>query len=215
MTHVNLAHVVQNREGLDANEDVAIITMHFRGAEGLLPDSVIDMDDGRRSTAVGKIDEYLSALAPLFPTDVFWERVDWFNVKPDGTPGGARIDSYPLSVGGSAVGGALPPQIAVSVTLKTAVRKNWGRWYLPSIATSRITNKGRLDQTYGQLVADQTLDLAARAPDSTTVLTVWSPTERTRHDPQTVQVDDIMDVIRSRRYGAALFKLGGAVPSGP
>jgi hypothetical protein len=37
-------------------------------------------------------------------------------------------------------------------------------------------------------------------------LTVWSRVGWTHHDPQTIQVDNIADVIRSRRFSTPTYR---------
>ena len=98
----------------------------------------------------------------------------------------------------------LPYQVAMSVTLKNAFPRHWGRVYIPGLTEDATTSNGRWDQ------ADmQTMEGAA----AVLLQTLWDAdfpivTASTQYDNQlvgqllgvtSIQVDDIPDVIRRRR----------------
>lgn len=207
MAQVNLAQVVQNRESLAPDEDVAVITMHWRGAAPLEPDNSAEMDEPQRTNATSKISAFLTSLAALFPQEVTWESVVWYETFADGSNSGGRVQEEALGIQGTAVGGSLPPQVATSVSFRTAVRKNWGRFYLPTLATSAMQHDGRLTHAWADAIAlSAAQELCDRGTNVTETLTVWSPTEKTHHDPQKVVVDDVLDIIRSRRFSATNYR---------
>jgi len=200
MGHVNLAQVVFDRQNLSPDEDVALITMHWRGAEPGIPDSVVDMDEGMRGRAVDKIMSALNGVQNRITNKIMLREIRFYETAPPGQGPGPAISVYVRTWAGTAVDSPLPPQVACSVTWQTDKRKNWGRFYLPGLATPSLSPTGRfLDTTIAQ-IADAFAPLADRGSLESETLCVWSPTEQTHHDPQLPRVDDVPDVIRSRRF---------------
>lgn len=202
---INLAHVYCDRSALRANEDVAIFTCHWRGVAAGTPDDWITMDHAARQNATNKLRTFLDAIKAGIDGKFKFDRVRWYAV-PDSGPAGPAIEEIPFTpvVTGTAAGGCLPPQIACSVTFRTAVRKNWGRFYIPGLGMNTVGTDGALTSTWSDAIATAAAVLTHRGASNTETLTVWSPTEQTRHDPQQVVVDDVLDVIRSRRFSSTL-----------
>lgn len=164
----------------------------------------VDMDDNRRAAATTKITTFLTACKALWPSSVVWKHVYWYDTPDDGSNAGQRISDSVINVGGTAAGGPLPPQVACSMTWRTDQRKNWGRIYLPSIQQGAIDSQGSLQQTWMDTIANAGAAMSSRGGTNTETVCVWSTTELTHHDPQQVVVDDVLDVIRSRRYSSTL-----------
>jgi hypothetical protein len=118
-------------------------------------------------------------------------------------------------VAGTGSGSMLPPQVAISVTEKAGSKLHWGRFYLPNPIVGASGTYGRLETTYATAIANATdtmyeaLKTAALhpvvyrrpLPVRTKVNgvelparpgTAWSVTD--------IQIDDVFDVIRSRRW---------------
>jgi hypothetical protein len=105
---------------------------------------------------------------------------------------------------------AAPPQIALSVTERTASRPRWGRFYQPGLTAQAFTVDGMLD---GDLITN-----VANAVD-----TWYSGLKSSGFDPvvlhrraglpdqlvviEEIQVDDIADVIRRRRFQVPTTRL--------
>jgi hypothetical protein len=68
-----------------------------------------------------------------------------------------------------------------------------------------LDNSGRLEATAATGILNASKLLTSRSGTGA-ALTIFSRKEWTHHDPQTIQVDDIFDVIRSRRYEMPLFR---------
>lgn len=206
MGHVQLAQIVFDRDALSPDEDVAVITQHWRGAEADVPDSIIDMDETRRSSAVDKIMAMLNGIQNRITNKLALREIRWYDTAPLGQGPGPAVAVYPRTFSGTAVDSALPPQVALSITWRTDLRKNWGRYYLPGFCSPSLTPTGRCLSSVLDQVEAATSPLADRGSTVEETLTVWSPTEQTHHDPQTLQIDDIFDVIRSRRFTKAINK---------
>jgi hypothetical protein len=119
---------------------------------------------------------------------------------------------------------AMPPQVAISVTEKTAVASAWGRFYLPApLATSAVwTGAGRLDPAYQTTLgnaADAFYEACRTAGLPVVVYSAAKPERETKAGltlpavaaraltVDQLQVDDLADVIRSRRWNAPLLRL--------
>jgi hypothetical protein len=94
----------------------------------------------------------------------------------------------------------MPPQVALSVTERTPVRKRWGRFYLPYIDSTVISGAGTIGGSTCTAVADAVETCYAACFTAELVPVVWSPTVKRAYGVTSIQVDNIFDVIRSRRY---------------
>lgn len=179
------------------DEDVAVCSLHFVNITGGAVDSTWTTTDF--TTLETALDNWWTSLKPSYAPNVTLREYRWYRVRPGALSGDAvRIASR--SVVGTGTGGAeLPPQVAVSITQKTQLRKHWGRIYMPAPSTSNLTS-GMVNSTKQTLfaTATQTLFDAARASDFEPV--VYSPQLGRAFPVLQLQVDDLFDVIRSRRY---------------
>lgn len=206
MPDVNLAQVVFDREQLSPDEDVAIITMHWRGAEPGFPDNWAPMTSTERGNATQKIESAFQGIKARFTNKMSLREVRWYATHADGTPAGGAIEIQNVNMAFTGVDNALPPQVACSVTWKTDKRATWGRFYLPGLIQTQLAPNGRLLDSSADAIVAEMAGLADRGSTVTETLTVWSKKEGTHHDPQVVQIDDVLDVIRSRRFSSTLYR---------
>lgn len=206
MGHVNLAQVVVDRELVRPDEDVAVMTMHWRAAQVAGPDDGTPMNGTDRDIATQKIINFINSIATFISNKYEFKEVRWYDVRTDSLPVGPPLQVGPLGIKGASANSALPPQVACSVTFKTALRKNWGRFYIPGIQSGELAPQGYFLTPMLAQIADAAAALTDRGGTVQQTLTVWSPTEKTHHDPQIVQVDDVPDVIRSRRFSSTLHR---------
>lgn len=183
------------------------MTMHWRAYEAGLPDAPFDMDDGRRAEAEGKLNVFLTAIKGQITSKIQTREIRWYKATALGEAPGPAVRVHPQVVVGTGANSPCPPQISSTITWRTALRKNWGRFYVPGIDSSKLSPTGRWLSTFVDLMQAAAVPLADRSsPTGSTTLCVWSPTENTHHDPQTCEVDDIPDVIRSRRFTMPVYK---------
>lgn len=211
--------------GLTPPQDAAQCTFHFLNLTAGEPDSTwIDSDF---TTVESAFNTMWDSLTSTYPATVKLSEYAW---RKDGpayrphtpAPGGLlspTIRVVPKSVAGVGSTEALPPQVAISVTevipatftvtdvegSGTQVRNRWGRFYLPAPAVqmginSNLTAGGRLRVASAAAIAGyvKTFYDACNAADIVPV--VYSPTTGNSWAVQSLHVDDIFDVIRSRRY---------------
>lgn len=220
-------------------QDAAQCTFHFLNITGGDPDPTwIDADF---TTVENAFDTFWTALKPYYNTGTVLSEYEW---RKDGPlyrphtpkPGGLlspSVRAVAKSVAGTSIQEQLPPQVAVSVTevipakytahdvegVGDQVRNRWGRYYLPAPAvssstTTTITN-GRLGNTFGTLISAQAVTFYNTCNAAGIVPVVYSPTTGSSWAVQSIHVDDIFDVIRSRRYVDPLSRHSGALTSPP
>jgi len=131
-----------------------------------------------------------------------------------------------VDVPGTGAAPMLPPQLAISVTFKTSIRKRWGRVYMPAPNGAQNDNDGRIaaatltqwnTQWAAFLNACTTAHIQpcvmSRAHDAYTTDRGHAIAAQpyTYYGITTVQVDNLWDVIRSRRYSAPTSRVASAI----
>lgn len=134
--------------------------------------------------------------------------------------GNPSIRVTEVDVAGTAsAGDVMPPQVAVSVTEKTSARVHWGRFYMPGgVAAFFADNDGRLDMsnvgTTFQGAAVTFYNSCRSANMTPVVFSIQKPERLTKkgatlpaveavaYGVTAIQVDNVLDVIRRRRYSA-------------
>lgn len=138
--------------------------------------------------------------------------------------GNPAIRVTEVDVAGTGTGSTqvAPPQVAMSVTEKTSSRPHWGRWYLPAPLVTWLDNQGRIasSEVTNMLGYAVTFYNACRAAGYVPV--VWSIQKPDRlrangatlpavgaaaYEVAALQMDNVADVIRRRRYDAPTVKL--------
>jgi hypothetical protein len=192
-------------------EDVDVVTMSFLKAPGGTPTDAWDTSDYTTlETALGTLWNSLKVAYPNYigPVEYRWyaDGPAFHPAPTDGNPA-RRVTTPTLVVGSVTSGATLPPQDAISVTFKTDIRKHWGRVYMPAPAVGANVN---LNGTLADSVCDLyrgafvTFFNAARA--ASLVPVVFSLTASTAFGINSVQVDDLIDVMRKRRWKRAAYK---------
>ena len=210
--------IVFDRQALRPDEDDAVITMHIRDKAWLLPDE-FPITDPKRQNFVMAIDAWWAIVRPFVTSHVIMREARFYDVPeggpfPNKDPRGHMGDPqlvHNFSNPGTNSSGALPPQVAVSVTFKTAQRLRWGRYYLPHPARNTLDDKGAINRDCADALLAGTHELTRRDGNGT-CLTVFSHKYWNHQDPETIQVDDIFDVIRRRRYSRPQYR--AVLPAG-
>lgn len=100
---------------------------------------------------------------------------------------------------GTSGGFVLPLQVAVSVTFKTALRRHWGRIYVPGCTAVVLDSSARIASAFRTTLGAATDALFDSASAADFLPVVYSPKKRKAYSIEAVQIDDIPDVIRRRR----------------
>jgi len=126
------------------------------------------------------------------------------DIVPSGGP------SWQLALNSPCTGGSnMAPQVCSTVTEETPARRHWGRIYLPTVGSGAVVN-GRLAPTEELLYADAIHDayLSLMGSDYTPVVVSTRANKgQVVHALQGitgVRTDDVLDVVRRRRFKNAL-----------
>jgi hypothetical protein len=125
-----------------------------------------------------------------------WYRVGAGVVKPNPA---VRVLTKTVPVVGTGTSNLLPPQVACSLTFRTAVRRSWGRTYLPltgvALAAGEVFGTSLVSTVAG---AANTLLTSAAGSDFVQVVT--SLHLNAALAVEQVEVDNVPDIIRRRRW---------------
>ncbi len=208
--------------GAAAGTDDAVTTHHFlRVIAGQPSDTWTAADfqavEGRLLTLANVLNDYWT---PSFS----YKQVRWYKAGPAIVPPQAPVRIIDPALAGTAVvgGDMSPPQVAVSVTEKTPDPKSWGRFYLPAMIPGIANTYGRIDAGFQGALADACDAMYEGFVTDGTPAVVYSAAKPARPTAgggslaavparalpvRQVQVDDLFDVIRSRRYNEPLLRL--------
>lgn len=193
-------------------EDVAVCSLNLLNFTDAAIDSSWTTAD--YVAAEARLNTFWTSVKTEFPDELVLSQYRWYRMRfADPMTDLKRFaDSGPAvrittsGVAGTSTAESLPYQVAVSVTLKTADRKHWGRIYLPAPSRTAISGSayGRLDSTRVGNIATPAGVLLNGLWDDQLPLIV--PTTQVNKNlvqgwmaVGAIQVDDILDVIRRRR----------------
>jgi hypothetical protein len=169
---VRRVQCVFNREPVGSVEDTAVVTLDFLNMTDDSPDDTwVDADFLSLET---RLDTFWTALKPHMWNRVRLVQYRWYRIGPEIVPPNPAVRIMAKDINGSATA-ALPPQIAITVTEKTAVRKEWGRFYIPCIGSGAPivdTGSARIVSTTGRPAMSSTLSSIHRLGRR---CTAWRP----------------------------------------
>lgn len=213
-------------------EDVDVNTFHFIKASGGTPAAWVDGTD--LPALEGFVTTYWAAIKGFFPSFMHADQYRWYKDGPafyelngDGTAyvpigaGNPAVRVTEVDVAGTGSPPNLPPQDALTITERTSSRKHWGRWYLPAPDASRVTTEGRATSgTVSSLLGSAVsfYNSCRAAGYVPVVFSIQKPVRPKKpsgtlpaepavaYEVLSLQMDDIYDVIRSRRWANAVVK---------
>lgn len=219
-------------------EDVDVMTFHFIKATGGVPGTYNDTTDlAAVESAITSF--WSSGLANFCHSFIHSDQYRWYKdgpafyhsdpdhavFQPNGDNPAIRITEVDVA-GGSGSASALPPQCAITVTEKTSSRRHWGRYYMPVSSTSITDATGLVaaSNRTSLLASAVTFYNACRTASMVPVVFSIAKNERPKRPSGTLpavgaiayeiaalQMDDIVDVIRSRRFAVGVNKTSTAL----
>lgn len=209
-------------------EDSAVCTFHFLKLTAGAPASAwVEADFTALETA---FDAMWGSIKVKYYETTKLKQLRWYRAGPQrdeelGAPGrtGPPVRVVDRNVAGTvAASWPLPPQVAVSVTEMTTDPKAWGRFYLPAPAVLVLDLSGRLEVSNQTLIGNAADTFYESALTNGTPAVVYSSLKSSRLTKagltlpakaaraltvDKLQVDDLLDVIRSRRWASPLLRL--------
>lgn len=197
-----------------ASEDARVVTFHLAKISGGTVSS--DWLAADFTALDAAYTTWWGAIKALYPNELVWDRIKVYKAGPAIVPPQPPVYDADKSVAGTdASNTPLPPQVAVSVTEIAGTKRHWGRFYLPGGTGTSVSAYGRVIGTTQNTIADATDVLYTALKTAGLEPVVYRPPlpERETKSGATlparggsawtvekVQVDDVFDVIRRRRY---------------
>lgn len=188
--------------GVAPADDDALMHFDFLNITGGSPDDTWITSD--YTTLEALLTTWWNAVKSRVPVWYQWDRVLWHRVGPGITPPNPAeriLDlASPISASGAT---ANPPQCACSITFRTGVRHSWGRTYLP---WGEALVGGRVQTTGADAIANATRTLFAGAASADFHPVVVSTPLNSALGIDTVETDDVADIIRRRRWKHTTYR---------
>lgn len=152
-------------------------------------------------TAVeGAIETMWSAIAGRISSECRLVEHRWYpfgvGVVPPNPP--SRVNTLTTPIAGTATGGWIR-QVASTVTLRTTLRRHWGRIYLP-IANSQWDTNGQLSSGVADALASAARTALLVSPNSQGVVpVVYDRNRKIAFGVTALEVDSVPDIQRRRR----------------
>jgi hypothetical protein len=184
----------------DPTADTAITTHHYEAP--ITPPGNADA-----LAFVNVFNGFFTSLQSLFSNDVQVNQIRFYAISA--TPGVPSGDPFYIDTTvrtGSNTGMRLPPQVAISVTEGTAVRRRWGRFYLPGITVGSVTQGGRVNPTDMNAIANAADVMYSQMSGTGREFAVLRQIDRTYQLVRELRVDDVFDIIRRRRHSVTLAR---------
>lgn len=218
--------------GALSKEDVRVCTFHLmKLAAGVPTDAWVA---GDFTTAKNAFEAWWTAVKIWFPDNLSWTSLKFYKEGPAIEPPQPPVFSQGYALIGGSVAVCLPPQVAMSVTEKAGDVRHWGRFFLPAPAVSKTGPVDALS-SFGRWSAAIIADIGAATETMYETLNAASlqvvvyraplPVRQTSAEKRAgtlpgslparagsawsvtdLQVDDVVDVIRSRRFDAPLTR---------
>lgn len=208
--------------GAAAGSDDAVTTHHFLYAPAGTPSST--WAEAQFLAVENALGAFWTSVKVYYTSRTVYKQVRWYKAGPQIGLAGApvRVVDPNVSGSGAATLFQMPPQVAMSVTEKTADPKSWGRFYMPAPESTTSETYGRISAGLQTTLANAADTLYEACVSSSVMPVVFSTAKASRTSAggttlpasaaralpvHQLQVDDLFDVIRSRRWNTPLLRL--------
>jgi len=200
---VRRATLVIDRTASQAGADNAVMHFDFLNFTSGSPDDTWITAD--YTTLEGFLSTWMTAVATSMPsgwkfTQIIWHRVGTGITKPNPAERNVTLGTPITGSGGT----NHIPQAACSITFRTGVRRSWGRTYLPwgmPVGAGLMLTSAQCDS-----IASSTNTLVTSSATNDFQLVVVSAPLRSALTVESIEVDNVYDVIRRRRWKKSTYK---------
>jgi hypothetical protein len=161
---------------------------------------------GDFTTVEGYLDTFWNAIKAKYSPSLILSEYRWYRLGPGAVPPEPTVRVTPKSIAGTSATDSLPPQISPNVSLQTALRKRWGRIYLPAPVESMNAPTGNITQADVDTFATAANALETSLAGADFEWVVYSPTKQRAYTINRVVMDNVFDVQRSRRFRRATYR---------
>lgn len=153
------------------------------------------------------LNAFWTSMKIFLPTGFAVTTYNWYRIGDGVVPPNPAQRQLILSTPILGTGGTMskPPQVATSLTFRTAVRRSWGRTYLPTNAGG-ITATGNQSTGDVDAIAGYANTMITGAATNDMHLVVVSKPLHATLNVEHVEVDDNWDVVRRRRWKSSTYK---------
>jgi hypothetical protein len=203
---VRRAMIVWEREPTPGPpEDSAVSHVDFVNMTAGAPDDTWVTADF--TTLEGYLDTWWAAIKSHVSEICILHQIRWYRVGPGLSTPNPAVRITERDSPGTDISDPLPPQVAMTVTNRTAVRKEWGRMYIPSPGAQQLhTSNGRITTATVDNLATATDALYASSTAADFIPVVWGKARNKTFSIEATQVDDLFDVQRRRRWDAPIYR---------
>jgi hypothetical protein len=187
-----------DRTLLSPAEDPAQMHFDFLNITAGLPDDTWTSAD--YAQLEGYLDVFWATAKAQVCTKVSLSKITWYRHGPGIVAPNPAQRTVTRAVAGTASTNATAPQIASSLTFRTGIRRSWGRTYLPGLASTVLDANGRLAVASVTALAGATDALYKSANGADFPMVVCSNAHQAIYALEATEVDDVVDVIRRRRF---------------
>lgn len=192
-----LVQTVHERTG-DILDDVEVTTSHWRW------DGVEDPGPTDFETVESRLDGFWTAIAGQRSQDIEVLEHRWYPMPA--SPPNPAIRVTPSGIPGTSIQGALPPQVASTLTFVTDVRRRWGRFYIGGLTLLSLSSTGRLAPGARTTIIDAAEAAFVNSSPVWRVQVYGAGMTPESLPVRQVMVDDVFDIQRRRRYEVVLAR---------
>jgi hypothetical protein len=194
-----------DRTGQTAGADDAEFHFDFLNLTGGTPDDTWTSSD--YTTLEGYLDTFWAAIKGyVHPADKL-AGYHWYRHGPGIHPPNPAERVTSRSVAGTSGSDAMVPQVASTITFRTAVRRSWGRTYLPALTdNAKNSGDGHLATAFCDNVCNAAAALLASAVGHDFPMVVTSVHLNAVLNVESLEVDNLADIQRRRRWRAPSYR---------
>lgn len=193
-------------------EDVAVMHFDWLNFTSGNPDDTWTESDF--TSVEANLGIWFDLIASSISSLYTFKEVRWYRIGTGVTPPNPPVRVKPIAKPGTAGGKLLPPQCASSISLHTAPRRNWGRTYLPGLVGEDTETNGTLTAAFVNALQGATVQLYGNLALGDIAMVVMSKTRAAALSVEAIAVDDIVDIIRSRRWEHPQLRVVTPTPAG-
>jgi hypothetical protein len=217
--------IIEQLDAAIGGDDSRICTFHLAKITAAAVDP--DWDAADFTALDARFVTFWNALGTLYSsTTVKFDRLKVYKAGPQIVPPQVPVYDADKDIAGLSTDVQMPPQVAISVTEQAGSKLNWGRFFLPAPVVTATDTYGRFDSAVLTQIANA-VDVLYEGLKSDGLHPVVYREElpvrekkngvelparaATAWDVEQIQVDDVADVIRSRRWKQPLLRVQRAI----
>jgi hypothetical protein len=194
-----------DRTGMAVGEDDAECHFDFLNITGGDPDDTWTSTDYETLEAL--LDTFWASIKGRYTDKLKLGGYHWYRHGPGVVAPNPAERVTTRAVAGTGSDPACPPQVAMSITFRTAVRRSWGRTYLPAFSAAQLTSEGHPANDFVDAIATAASVLYSDANDADFPQVVVSKHLSAVLAIEAIECDNDSDVIRRRRWSTTSHKL--------